>query len=435
MHSTFEVDLPGPIKEIDEEPWTDFMAGKDAPVLPCMRATCLNAASRLVGILERILTLLYPFRARLYATDVMAKVSAVHLELERFYDGLDPAISISPYAHRPVPNHVIILHATYWFVQALCHRPYYSPRKSTGPLPINHAAVQHCERAASKILNLLALHRASPGLRYAPITLTQVTFLAGSIHLLSAINSDPSIAPKRRSNALTAANECVQALEEMGQSWKCATQSAEILKRLIQEWVSDTGPGAGSTHVSLKRTRPSEGEEGRSRDLHRSMWDSMGFTTIQPAANSSELNVHPLPALPNMSAGVSGASSPRPAPSFGRYQPPNVSLPPAFSSMPSPQFQDPSSSLLFAPTPNFAGLNEDPSVNWTDNAFTQDDLRIDPFASEDFRDVLNVFGQEDMFMPFGTWHSGGHGATDDTSAELPQWLRDLGEKNRDDILL
>lgn len=117
------------------------------------------------------------------------------------------------------------------------------------------------------------MHRVSPGLRYSTITLTQVTFLAGTVHLLSAINSPD--APRRFATSLAASEDCQRALREMGQSWKCATQSAEILRRLTEEWCGRSATGAQEGLGGVKRARPDEEEHEKApMDLHRNLWDS-----------------------------------------------------------------------------------------------------------------------------------------------------------------
>lgn len=120
------------------------------------------------------------------------------------------------------------------------------------------------------------MHRVSPSLRYSTITLTQVAFLAGTVHLLSAINSGAD-APKRFATSLAASEDCQRALREMGQSWKCATQSAEILRRLTEEWCGTSATGAeGRLGLGggVKRARPEEEDEKAPMDLHRNLWDS-----------------------------------------------------------------------------------------------------------------------------------------------------------------
>lgn len=142
------------------------------------------------------------------------------------------------------------------------------------------------------------MHRTSPGLKYSVITLTQVSFLAGTVHLLSAINSEHS-APKKAAIALAACVQCEEALDEM--VWKCAAQSAEILRRLRAEWCGKASPSGGSS--GLKRGRPADDDYEAPRDLHRSLWDSSWGRSDAFGASS-------LPSLDDWSQPSSGTVTP-----------------------------------------------------------------------------------------------------------------------------
>lgn len=145
------------------------------------------------------------------------------------------------------------------------------------------------------------MHRTSPGLKYSVITLTQVAFLAGTVHLLSAINAEQK-APKKAATALAACQACEKALDEM--TWKCAAQSAEILRRLRAEWC---GGGKSSSNGGLsgtKRGRPEEDEQEVPRDLHRSLWDS-SWGRHDPFGASS------ISSLDDWSQPSSGTTTPR----------------------------------------------------------------------------------------------------------------------------
>lgn len=71
-----------------------------------------------------------------------------------------------------------------------------------------------------------------------------MSFCAGTIHLGAAVGLDASRAPAKASKSSKAASACVTALQEMGGSWKCATQSAEILDRLRSKWCPPPKPQA-----------------------------------------------------------------------------------------------------------------------------------------------------------------------------------------------
>jgi len=74
-------------------------------------------------------------------------------------------------------------------------------------------------------------------LRYIPITIIQVVFAAGTIFILLAIQATSGLRVAKESlrHYLSQAELCVQYLNEMGQSWKCASDIADILKKLLQQ--------------------------------------------------------------------------------------------------------------------------------------------------------------------------------------------------------
>lgn len=68
------------------------------------------------------------------------------------------------------------------------------------------------------------------GLRYAPVSLTQFTFTAGTIHLLGAANNLDCDNGK-----ITLVQDCISVLHSIGETWKCALQSGDVLQRLLHD--------------------------------------------------------------------------------------------------------------------------------------------------------------------------------------------------------
>ncbi|KAG6918313.1 hypothetical protein DXG01_015405 [Tephrocybe rancida] len=97
--------------------------------------------------------------------------------------------------------------------------------------------VKLCKRAAENIVELLGTWRSLYTLRYAPITLVQTAFSAGTIYLLGAVQAATGlrVAQESLKHALAQAQLCVQYLLEIGKSWQCATNIGEILRRLLQD--------------------------------------------------------------------------------------------------------------------------------------------------------------------------------------------------------
>lgn len=107
-------------------------------------------------------------------------------------------------------------------------------------LPLDHRWLipkKLCNRAAEHSMELLSTWRSLYGLRYAPITLVQVIFSAGTVYLLSAVQatSGVRVAPVSLKHSLDHAELCMQYLSECGRSWECANKIGEILRSLLMK--------------------------------------------------------------------------------------------------------------------------------------------------------------------------------------------------------
>lgn len=151
--------------------------------------------------------------------------------------------------------HRLMMHCTYWWFFILLHRPFYHRRQRpihSSDREIDHVKVyptfllfvctshhakQLCKRAAENIVELLGTWRSLYSLRYSPITLVQTAFSAGTIYLLVAVQAATGlrVANESLKHSLSQAHLCVQYLLEIGKSWQCATNIADILKNLLQE--------------------------------------------------------------------------------------------------------------------------------------------------------------------------------------------------------
>src|SRR3954453_15054857 len=89
--------------------------------------------------------------------------------------------------------------------------------------------------------------------------MTQVAFTAGTIHLLTAVQTGPR-APRLVSQSVTAVQACIDALNQMGRSWKCAKQSETILTGLFNEYYSLACDGTQSQSNHGEPTAHSSGK-------------------------------------------------------------------------------------------------------------------------------------------------------------------------------
>lgn len=103
-------------------------------------------------------------------------------------------------------------------------------------------------------MDLLATWQRLYGLRYAPVTLFQAVFSAGTIYLLLAVQaaSGPRVAKSSLMTSLSQVELCIRYLREVGRSWKSASNIAEILSKLLQEQLKPLlEKGTGNTNVYL----------------------------------------------------------------------------------------------------------------------------------------------------------------------------------------
>lgn len=86
-------------------------------------------------------------------------------------------------------------------------------------------------------MELLAAWRKSYTLRCVPITLIQVVFAAGTVYLLLSVQASSGLRVAEQSlrDCLGKVDLCLQYLEEIGKSWKCATNIAGILRDLLNK--------------------------------------------------------------------------------------------------------------------------------------------------------------------------------------------------------
>jgi len=88
-------------------------------------------------------------------------------------------------------------------------------------------------------MDLLLTWRNLYTLRYCPITLIQTVFSAGTVYLLTAMQASSGIriAQKELRHSLDQETLVLQYLQEIGVSWKCATNISGILRSLVDEQV------------------------------------------------------------------------------------------------------------------------------------------------------------------------------------------------------
>ncbi|GAA6059217.1 hypothetical protein JCM10212_006610 [Sporobolomyces blumeae] len=269
--SSLETPPPYIDTELDRQTWPVVRTGRKPS--PGSITLCFHWTTRLAVLQEQVLSTLYGLRTNVHAAAVLNRVSELNLKLESWMSKLPDPLRIPPQLTKPPPAHIITLNCLYYFVVILLHRPYYNQTGQVA-LPINEAAIKRCNSAASRIVSLLELYQSSPGLRFAPVTMTQICFAAGTSHLLSSVNSSD----RKALEAREAATCCVSALREMGKAWKCATQTGRILERLIDEWAPREAASTKEAGVVAGRNEEREamGPDGEQTPVEQSVANPPG---------------------------------------------------------------------------------------------------------------------------------------------------------------
>lgn len=136
--------------------------------------------------------------------------------------------------------------------------------------------------------------------------MTQFVFTAGTIHLLAAANSNSL------ESDTASVKRCITVLHSMGQTWKCASQSGDVLQRLLQEWnpklaSSDAVPATAmesnaSGGVNIKEMLQRNPEIAQ--QLQRLGWAPPRLDTVQSSSSSSNPDLQTLPIAPSYTVSI-----------------------------------------------------------------------------------------------------------------------------------
>ncbi len=132
-----------------------------------------------------------------------------------------------------------MMHLLYWLMFILLHRPFFNRKARSvysSEREIDHKKL--CERAAENIFEILQTWRTLYTLRYVPVTLFQAVFSAGTVFLLGG-------------TSLIKVELCIQYLNEIGKSWKCATNIGAILQQLLEDQEGGKGKGKAAAEEEV----------------------------------------------------------------------------------------------------------------------------------------------------------------------------------------
>lgn len=188
-------------------------------------------------------------------------LTPISLSLTTWYEQLPPQLVITSHSTKNLLPHILMMHLSWAWLSVLLHRPFYRPTAKlpghTGkqpehegynaqmaikvsssvaierPRPCLTLCLQHCDRAAVHIVNLLQTWHRLHDLRFCPPTALQCCFVAGTTHLLAFVNNKT---PKRKADALNRARDCIRLMNYMAVSWPAGQQKQKLLENLLVEY-------------------------------------------------------------------------------------------------------------------------------------------------------------------------------------------------------
>ncbi|KAF5384224.1 hypothetical protein D9615_003446 [Tricholomella constricta] len=231
------IPIPFVDAQFDSVPW--YYPPSGIPPQPNFLSTTFAASCELLLIARRIMDVVNGLNNASVRHEVNDElISNIDLKLNTWKSNLSADLDITLKSRPTATPHRLMMHCTYWWFFILLHRPFY--HRKNRPPHLSERDIDHvklCKRAAENIVELLGTWRSLYTLRYAPITLVQTAFSAGTIYLLGAVQAATGlrVAQETLKHCLAQAQLCVQYLREIGKSWQCATNIGEILRRLLQE--------------------------------------------------------------------------------------------------------------------------------------------------------------------------------------------------------
>ena len=140
----------------------------------------------------------------------------------------EPWSSDTKVSHRSVPPNVVILHATYWSIVILLHRPFISDNHlRSASTPAN--SWKKCTAAARKITSIVLAYRSMYGLRGAPYLLAYTVYVACTIHVRNAAAVEGASGGEYTSLLHTS----LQVLDELTTPNSGVLKAAKIIKNLM----------------------------------------------------------------------------------------------------------------------------------------------------------------------------------------------------------
>jgi len=151
------------------------------------------------------------------------------------------------------PPHLFSLNLCFHWLLILLLRPFFKDDTSMPDAPSsgiasgrdtsNHVlqatALRECTFSACQIIKLFSRYREIYGLRRSTVTVVQVAYVAGLIHLARVIA--PSGSQSQHVDAARNVRDCIMILEEIGDTWASGTVTAKLLGDLYHKAINPKG--------------------------------------------------------------------------------------------------------------------------------------------------------------------------------------------------
>ncbi|KIY69004.1 hypothetical protein CYLTODRAFT_421134 [Cylindrobasidium torrendii FP15055 ss-10] len=253
-----DIPLPTVNAELDAMSW--HHRGSSVPSQPSYLSTTFVATCELCVVVGRVMKVVNSFGSGSHARGNLARdklISDMDVQLNDWKSRLNPAVDLTRQSQGTAMPHCLMMHLMYHLMFILLHRPFFH-RKQDAAAEIDHRKL--CKRAADQVMSILETWQKLYTLRYAPVTLFQGIFSAGTVYLLfhrqsnkisdaaphktslgSGSSSERAQASRLNGSAyIVQVERCIQYLREMGESWKSGRSIAAILQNLLESQVGRT---------------------------------------------------------------------------------------------------------------------------------------------------------------------------------------------------
>ncbi|KIK68195.1 hypothetical protein GYMLUDRAFT_237288 [Collybiopsis luxurians FD-317 M1] len=223
----------------DQLPWSHPSAERYIAPQPSYLSTTFAATCELMNIAGRVMGVINSLHISSNRREVKdEQISSIDLQLHAWKGALPTELDITLANKNTSTPHKLVLHLAFWWMFILLHRPFFHRKRRTtqdaSSREIDHVKI--CKRAADSIMDLLGIYRSLYTLRYVPVTPVQIAFAAGTVYILLAVQATTGlrVAKKELETYVAQAELCIQYLTEIGKSWKCSEEIADILRGLVR---------------------------------------------------------------------------------------------------------------------------------------------------------------------------------------------------------